>query len=334
VNRTDPTMLAATDERPLAQRPDVSNWSENYCLPAYDPACGFGVWLHVGLPVDDFDVWHDITVVYLPGGREVLVAQGFGQRGGTSDICGSMLRGDYDDATGEWVMRFRGAGQRWDPQALATGPATGAAVEPLAFELRYHGLAEVWNLQRQVAGQTWGNAHWEQPCTVRGWVEVGTERTPFNGTGMRDHSRGARDFSAMGQHYWLHGQMPSGRAFGVLHIDATTTQPRVLSTAYLVADGHLAEAEIVSLPGDRSFAAPFEVVVAGPDGEERIRGELVHDMAITIRYPNEIRFGCRPGQPQHLVREGQVRWQWGDEVGYGIGERSVTMAADGAPERR
>ncbi|MCY1306635.1 hypothetical protein D9M70_565050 [compost metagenome] len=58
-------------------------------------------------------------------------------------------------------------------------------------------------------------------------------------------------------------------------------------------------------------------------------GELLHDMAITLRYPNDLLFGHDRSQPAHLLREGQIRWNWNGEIGYGLGERTVRLDADG-----
>jgi hypothetical protein len=176
----------------------------------------------------------------------------------------------------------------------------------------------------------WSNAHWEQPCTVEGWVEVGGRRTEVTGSGIRDHARGSRDFTHMGPHFWLNGMTQSQRAFGLLHIEPTAGQPRPLSTAYMVRDSRLVEAQVVSLPADPTFVEPFEIALVGPDGKERIRGQLLHEMPFTVQYPNEVLFGYRVGKPQHMLREGQLRWERDGEIAHGLGERTVTLAADGS----
>lgn len=328
-----PTIPAA-DEIPLETRPDLPNWSENYCMQAYDPAAETGVWLHCGLPIYDFDLWHDITIVYLPGGEEVLLAKGFGPRRSGHDVPGPMLTGDYDEQSGDWVWRFHGAAVRANRRDLAAGPLNDGPVEPVRFELRFSGLSPVWDLKRDVVGQVWTNAHWEQPCGVTGWVEYAGTRYPFDGSGIRDHSRGSRHFLYMGPHYWLHGQFPSGRAFGLLHVEPTSGQPKLLSKAYLVVDGQLEDVTVTALPADRTLPGAFDVILEGPRGTEHIRGELVHDMSITVEYPNELLFGYRPGKQQHLLREGQTRWTWDGEVGYGLGERTDTLDAAGNLEDR
>jgi hypothetical protein len=245
-----------------------------------------------------------------------------------------MLTAVYEEPTGDWIWRFRGAGTRCRRDDLARAAAIDGPVEPFEFELRFRGLSAVWDLKKEVVGQVWTNAHWEQPCSTTGWVTFGGQRHEFTGTGIRDHSRGSRDFVYMGPHFWLHGQFPSGKAFGLLHIDPTSAQPRLLSSAYVAVDGELRDAKIVSLPTDRTFREPFEIVIETDKGPQRIRGELLHDMTFTVEYPNEILFGYRAGKPQHQLNEGQVRWTWDGETGYGLGERTEVRGADGSPERR
>jgi hypothetical protein len=91
---------------------------------------------------------------------------------------------------------------------------------------------------------------------------------------------------------------------------------------------------VLSVPDDPTFSSPFEVVLSGPHGRELITGTEIHSMTFSLQYPNDVLLGYREGRPQHHVREGQIRWEWAGETGYGVGERGVTLAADGSPERR
>lgn len=329
-----PPSLPIECELPVATPPAIPQWSENYCLQAYDPTSGFGFWFHAGLPVYDNGLWHDKVMVYLPGGESLLLAKGFSPRSGaeTQGPRGSMLHGDYDETTGEWVWRFHGAASRVNRSVLTQGLKRDSAVEPLRFELRFAGLAPVWDLTGQIGKQVWSvsGAHWEQPCHVTGWVEVAGERHDIAGTGIRDHSRGARNFTNMGSHFWLHGQFPSGRAFGLIHVESADKQSQTLSHAYTVSEGKLVDAQIVSLPSERTFLQGLEVRFRDAHGEHRVTGELIHDAALTLRYPNEVLFGHDRSQPAHFLREGQIRWSWDGEIGYGLGERTSRLNPDGS----
>lgn len=325
------TVIPAERELPLAERPDLANWTENYCLSAYDPRLDWGCWLHLGTLVGDFDTWEDITVVHAPGGTDVLLARGLAARSRSGQPAGALLTGQFD---GQWTMRFTGEVQRATRAELLAGGLSHRPTEPLAFEFRYRPLAPVWDASRHVQGQSWSSMHHEQPCTVAGWIESRGVRETFAGSGIRDHSRGARDFAGMGPHWWILGQFPSGRAFGVLHIDAVRTNPRTMSNAFIARDGQLYEAQIVALPNDKALEQPFEIVLQGPFGEERIHGELIHDAPLTMRYPNNLHLGRIIGEPAHFDREAQIRWTWDGEVGDGLCERTVTAGADGREEVR
>jgi hypothetical protein len=322
-------------ERPLEDRPDIPNRTETYELQAYDPNTEIGVWFHLGTPTYDTSLWEDLAVVYLPGGDELLIGKGFGRRPGTADVSGSMVTADYEESTGDWIVRFHGALQRGSRSELSVRPAIDKRSEPVSCELRYHGLSPVWDMHDEITNQSWANAHWEQPCTVTGWVEVSRQRTTFDGVGVRDHSRGPRDFEGSGQHYWVHGQFPSGKAFGLLWIESNSAQPVLFDKGYLVAGGEIASAHIVKPPPeDRALDEPFDVVLEGPDGQVHIRGEMVHDVVFSVQYPHEWTFGYRTGEAQHHFWEGHARFEWDGEIGYGIVERSVTRAADGAAVTR
>jgi hypothetical protein len=43
--------------------PDLPNWSENYCLAAFDPGCGVGLWLHMGRWRKDLTMWREIVTI-------------------------------------------------------------------------------------------------------------------------------------------------------------------------------------------------------------------------------------------------------------------------------
>ena len=51
--------------------PDLPNWSENYCLAAFDPKCGVGIWLHMGRWRKDLTLWREIVTIRLPDGSVV-----------------------------------------------------------------------------------------------------------------------------------------------------------------------------------------------------------------------------------------------------------------------
>ena len=326
-----PTMIPE-NEWPLPQPPAIDNWTENYCLQAWDPATEYGVWLHLGLPVYDQGVWHDMSIVYLPGGEEVLAIKGFAPRAWQKDpLVGAMLRGDYDADSGIWTWRFHGSAIRYRRSELNGGRATDGPAESVRFELRYTPRAPVWDASGHVQNQTWSasGAHWEQHCDVEGWIEHEGQRSTFGGVGIRDHSRGQRNFKNMGPHYWLHGLFGDGSSFCVLYVSGLEPGVATLNKAYVVRDGQLEDAQVVALPADRSFKGPVEIVIRDSRGEHRITIELLHDCPFTIHYPNEHFYGLDSSGECHWVREGQARFTWGGKVGYGYVERSVKVGQNG-----
>ena len=328
--------LSAENELPLVTPPEIPLWSENYCLQSYDANADIGFWLHMGLPVYDSGLWHDITIVYLPGGEDLLVVKSFTPKEWQKDAgpVGAMLRADYDTASGEWVWRFHGVAHRARRSDLHRALLTESTAHPLRFELRFDGLSGIWDLTHYVGEQAWATngAHWEQPCATSGWIEYDGRRVALNGTGIRDHSRGKRDTTHFGPHFWLHGAFPSGRCFGLLYVSPMVGQPSVLNRAYVVYGGELQDAEVVQLPADRSFQKDFEITLRDGKGTHRITGKLLHDMTFSFFAPNEILLGRDLARAERFLNEGQVRWNWDGETGYGLGERTVRIGPDRQPD--
>lgn len=94
------------------------------------------------------------------------------------------------------------------------------------------------------------------------------------------------------------------------------------------------DAEVVLLPPDRSFEGPVHIVLRDQGREHHVRGELLHDMSFSIKYPDEFLLGYRDGAQQHWLRDGHMRWTWDGETGFGLGERSVVLDSVGNVETR
>jgi hypothetical protein len=321
------TALQPADELPLQECPSLPNWTENYLFHGYDHHNDHGVWLHLGSPVFDFGLWQDISMIYLPGGEEMLLSKGFAPKNPVvSGPSGSQLSARFDPTSNAWVVQFRGAARRVRVSDLGLGLPPDGPEEPLAFELRYHGLSPVWDLSPAMGKQSWGNAHWEQPCSVSGQIEYEGRYVNFQGAGIRDHSRGSRDFSALAMHKWMHGQFPGGRGFGLIHIQSDADVGAILSRGYLIEDERIEDVAVESVPDGTELAGLFTVILRRDNGERvEVTGELIHDAPLTIGYPNDLQFGRDTRRPGLSVFEGQTRWTWAGSTGYGLAERSARI---------
>ena len=169
--------------------------------------------------------------------------------------------------------------------------------------------------------------HTEQHLALTGELSWDGGRTAFNGTGLRDHSVGPRDVSALERHTWCHGEFPSGRLFMAMDVDAgdgTSLRYAVVGDA----DG-LSEATI-SQPGESFLDSPDEAAgsytmeLSGQTGPARIDGEIIHRLPLSLRGPNSSVIGTR-SDAHHLMYECPTRFEWDGEIGYGLTERSVRI---------
>jgi hypothetical protein len=108
----------------------------------------------------------------------------------------------------------------------------------VAFDLTWDGTSPVWDWGEVEDAHGWGKLHYEQLARVRGTVSVGGVEMPFDGTGLRDHTRGPRDFTVVVSHIWSWASFPSGRGFMVLQVNV---EGQSLTRAVTLEDGRLVE---------------------------------------------------------------------------------------------
>jgi hypothetical protein len=316
------------NELPLAQRPPLDGWSENYCNHAYCPQAGVGLWTHLSRLAGPGEVWRDVFIAYLPGDR-FLVAKGYGRNLQPAGPSSGMLSLSCDESWRRWTMRFHGAVQDVTAAQLAAGALRDGFHKLAALELSWEATAPVWNLGRRMEGQTWAQAHYEQACDVEGELVLDGERWKLSGAGIRDHSRGARYFGTVREHWWLTGQFPSGRSFAVLQVvnHGDTVEP--LSHAYVsdgetLLDAQVSSIEIIESTNDGS-PVRTRATLATPDGEQIIEGRILQTMPFAMGDPNELIVGASRDEPLALS-ECQTEYRWAGETGYGLTERSRTRA--------
>jgi hypothetical protein len=172
-------------------------WSDSLYFGGGDARRGVALYTRIGRRPNE-GVVEGALGVWLPGGR-FLLAFGRGEDGDSGAIaCGPVA---YECASPFelWRIALRGRGriyERAEDVALARDRFAEVSLggslrftawtEPIEFE---SGLTE------RVAAR-----HYEQPGSLSGVLEIGGERVPIAGAGMRDHSWGVRDWQ--GVPYW------------------------------------------------------------------------------------------------------------------------------------
>lgn len=113
---------------------------------------------------------------------------------------------DFTDlAVGELRLRHT------DPLAVAEVRCSGA---DLTLDLSFHALHEAFSYTNNPDGlPAWFAAdRFEQTGQVSGTLRLGSRTVRLDGVGQRDHSWGARDWSAAQHWKWFVAYTPSGRA--------------------------------------------------------------------------------------------------------------------------
>jgi len=310
--------------------PDLPNWSENYCLAAFDPGCGVGLWLHMGRWRKDLTMWREIVTIRLPDGN-VVAHRAIGHARATRDGPGGPGYGIRVVESGRKLAYSFGAGSRVVPAAEMRQGLVGEGVrEPVSFELTFESSADIWDLHKVGDRQEFLPAgHIEQIGRVSGRIRVGDRAYDLDTLGNRDHSLGPRDNKALKSHQWLQGYFDNGTAF--LLFDAVQRN-----------DDKPVFSEAVVYEGDRMYPARLEMGWRCDDvsrAEKPMSFKLAYETAtlevesiaypgnsyLSFTSPNDLYVGVYPsGNPPLTLLEQSVELRLNGSVkGYGCFERTV-----------
>jgi len=315
----------AGEELPAGDLP--AGWSENFCNQCHSPGSGAGLWFHLSRLAGPWPVWRDILIAYLPGDR-FLVAKGFGTGAHERGPGSGMLSLSCEESWKRWSMRFRGAVCDVSGEELRAGALRDQAHRVASIEMTWTAMAPVWDLGEEMKTQTWTQSHYEQPCQTAGVIEIGDERFDLTGTGIRDHSRGPRDFGTVHDHWWLNAQFPDGRSFAVLEVTGHACDSHLLRRGY-VSDGpdSLREVQVLAIEAEMGADGPrsHRVVLRDGDAEHTIEGTVGQTMPFGMGEPNELILGSTLKPPTTLrLWEAQTEFVWDGQVGHGLTERSLS----------
>ncbi|WP_280342002.1 DUF7065 domain-containing protein [Nocardia neocaledoniensis] len=306
----------------------VELWSENYLSYVWSPANEVGVYMHFNRPPFNPRLWHDIFIVYLPNDR-FLVAKGFTPEDepGVRGPKGAGLDWTCDEPWVQWTKRFEGAVQHVTGDELRSGALRDGIHTSAKMELVYRQMGPVFGVG-SLDEQDWATDHYEQHCTVTGWIEHEGTRYEVNGTGLRDHSWGPRDLSRMADHVWLHGQFPSGRTFMTIVVRNRSGSGHLMYHLVSDADGKLREAKMSEIPliSDNSQPLdPYTLQFELADGTvETIKAEVLTGCPIALVGQSEMAYGIDTrAETSHTLWECLARFEWDGEIGYGLSERTV-----------
>jgi hypothetical protein len=211
-----------------------------------------------------------------------------------------------------WEIRFDGAGRLYErAEHIATHRDDYETVE-IRAALRFTAWCDPLSFR---SGLTEGvaSAHYEQPGSVAGTIEVGGHRHPLAGRGMRDHSWGVRNWQGVPYWRWF-GLIADPDNFVVLN-NVGTRDGGEVAGGFMMRDGELAPIEACETESEldpelgcqRSFVARARDAAGR---ETTLTGRATEVAPLRQR---------RDGRLTH-VNEGLTEYEWEGRRGTGISE--------------
>jgi prepilin-type processing-associated H-X9-DG protein len=223
--------------------------------------------------------------------------------------------GEATDSTIELMIR-----ERFD---------TGKRVH-LAFEVELEMAAPAWvqdntpeklatmtGQERIDAGLMGYGFRKEQLLTGEGWFELGGERRPLKGRGLRIHRQSVRPMGAFRGHCWQSAIFPDGRGFGYIAYPPLPGEDpeETYNEGYVYRDGKWYPAKARLIPFLRKLM---------PRGDD-VSLELESELGVT-RIGASTELGIiKVGNPDTMgltLQQGGARYTWDDQSAYGMIERS------------
>lgn len=308
------TGLSAADEGLRPPGPE-EQWSDSFYFGGGDHRRGVALYTRVGRRPNEGRV-EGALGVWLPDGRFLLA---FGRAPDGDRIAAGPVTFECRAPFELWRLSIGGRGRVY-PRAedLALAPDTYEEVE-VGGELRFAPWVDPIEFASGLTGSV-ASRHYEQPGSLAGTIEVGDERIPLAGAGMRDHSWGVRDWQAVPYWRWF-GMVVDPDNFVMLNnvgkADGDETVGGCLMEGGRIAPivGGDTESELdPELGCQRRFTARGRDEL-GRDVE--LRGEAVSVAPLRQRRDGRLT----------LVNEGLTRVSWQGHEGLGISEYLIQAAA-------
>ncbi|MET0659047.1 MAG: hypothetical protein ABW110_12930 [Steroidobacteraceae bacterium] len=353
----NPFNVDPRDELMHASQP-VQNWTEYMYLFGYCLESQHGVSIHIGKESSDPTIWRATLGIFLPNG-ELLVAKYSGRNGTARGGGAGPLQVTCVEPFRIWTADFDGLAERTTHNAIMTRVHQDTIPQLARFHLVFEGAAPMWDLekggdmpslvlvdgeeakQKNHPSKTY---HWEQLMKVRGEVSYGGKTYEINGGGVRDHSFGPRNYWPLVGSLWINAVFPSGKAimlmtthvtgfsFMVGYVYRGDGQPlevvKVLEHPFL-SNVDTPARSVPADPLEEGAERHFKFVFQSKKGREVVAGELVHGMGTTYVSPNFELVGTALDRikDSSQLAECPARFTWDGEVGVGVRERIVRVAA-------
>lgn len=326
--------IIADDDLMVADVPDVPMWNETMAGMFTDAKTSVSALLYLGRWWGEPTTLRQMVAFMLPGDR-ALYAKNYGrQPEARLPSAANLTMKPLGD--GRIHYTFDGPMDlRKQSDVAANGLGTGPTVRVKA-DIIFASDKPIWDLHATDPHDTendlmFPGGHMEQMGKFTGYMEFEGERFEFNEAyGVRDHSRGVRNWSTHHSHVWINGQFPSGLAFNCFRASIVGQPGYALNSAVIIRDGKMTgatiETEGLTKPGSDIWA-PFEIVLKPDDGSTPVTikvTKLWNCYQLGMYEPADLHFGAPttvadPKSAWSLEQGGELSCD--GEVGYGHVER-------------
>jgi hypothetical protein len=336
----------------------IKNWTEYCFFFGWDPSQERGVSIHIGRDTADPTIFHASLAIFLPDG-EMLAGMYRGRDGDARGPGAGPVKVTCVEPGRLWMAEFDGLAHRMHRSALMNDLFKDSPPEPARFCIRIAAASPLWEFDgaklaedmvlvtgddhKRIDEEHKKTNHWEQVCTSSGEINIGGENFLIRGVGMRDHSFGPRDYSAITGNHWFNGVFPSGRSFMIMTFrvganyvrggfiyrndGSPMEQIRTVLEHPPVADADSSDGFFLSDVCEDEHMHRFRLVFESEAGQEVIEGETVHGIATTYVAPAFEVLGTDFGRADGAAQmcECPARYTWNGERGAGMIERIVPM---------
>lgn len=299
-------------------------WSENLVLTVHDPKAGVSLYFHFSRMHGDPRVWEAVMTIYQPNGS-LLASRSFGAVGTADSADTGACSFTCEEPLRKWRARFNGMARRCTTRDMAEGLLRDGPVERVRLDLAFEGVTHTWSAGAAMDKQDWGDVHLAQGGRITGTVEIDGRTVTLDCHGMRDHTRGTRDYSSLDHHLWFWAFFPSGRI--CLAVAAWQDSGEDLVMGFVQQDGEMVEAEAIELPvlaDGEGDPYTFDVRLGSAFGEMVMQADVVNHSSYTLAHPIGMPLGIDWSSPRNTIdTEGPVWVRWGDEEAPGFVERGA-----------
>ena len=326
--------LTDADDAPALNPPaNQPTWTENLWWIAHDSKNGIGLMVHLGSTRHDFNVVRQTILFFLPDGRVATDVSVGGFRQNRS-VRGATLSMECIEPFRQWRIACNGVAQAATTADLWNDSPRQAAKPPLKIDLQAQCLGPVWeaaggNDAAQMHSQEWASSHYQQTIRLHGSVEFDGTRYALDGTGVRDHSRGPRDFANWHGHALCSAPFPGGRSFGLMSVIGPGGGIAYRS-AYVVRNGVLERGLPAAIPPLSAAILKPETIPITIEVNGRIESIVAHTRhrgLLSMLAPYDVTPGINRQSPGGIaLGEALATFTWDGESAQGIVERSARAA--------